>query len=100
MLTKSVIEFSQNKSEVAVYVSGSDLLPAADELTNTVLVKNPKGTWRVSLEGDHYELSYVGSADADVAIPAFLLKHTLLSSTQKTFENIDRLSLSKNKGSQ
>lgn len=95
MLTKSVIEYNQDQSEVAVYVSESGLLPTADELNNTVLVKNPKGTWRVSRVGEHYELSYIGSADADIAIPAFLLKHTLLSATQKTFENIFRLSLGK-----
>ncbi|AEP29781.1 hypothetical protein [Brumicola nitratireducens] len=100
MLTKSVIEYNQDHSEVAVYVSESGLLPSADELNNTVLVKNPKGTWRVSRVGEHYELSYIGSADADIAIPAFLLKHTLLSATQKTFENIYRLSLSKIKDAQ
>lgn len=95
MLTKSVIEYNQDKSEVAVYVSESGLLPTADELNNTVLVKKPKGIWRVSRVSEHYELSYIGSADADIAIPAFLLKHTLLSATQKTFENIFRLSLGK-----
>lgn len=100
MLTKSVIEYNQNQSEVAVYVSASALLPTADELKDTVLVKNPSGTWRISLIDGHYELSYVGSADADIAIPAFLLKHTLISATQKTFENIHRLSLIKNKGVQ
>jgi hypothetical protein len=100
MLTKSVIEYNQDHSEVAVYVSESSLLPTADELINTVLVKNTKGTWRVSRVAEHYELSYIGSADADIAIPTFLLKHTLLSSTQKTFENIYRLSLHKKKDAQ
>ena len=95
MLTKSVIEYNQDHSEVAVHVSESALLPTADKLNNAVLVKNPKGTWRVSRVNKHYELSYIGSADADIGIPAFLLKHTLLSSTRKTFENIYRLSLSK-----
>lgn len=100
MLTKSVIEYNQDQSEVAVYVSESGLLATADELNDSVLVKNTKGTWRVSQVGEHYELSYIGSADADMAIPAFLLKHTLLSATQKTFENIYRLSLPKKKGAQ
>ena len=98
MLTKSIIEYNHNQSEVAVFVSESELLPSAGELKNTVLVKNTKGTWRVSLVNNHNELSYVGSADADIAIPAFLLKHTLTNSTQKTFENIYRLSLKKNEG--
>jgi hypothetical protein len=100
MLTKSIIEYSHSQSEVAVFVSESELLPSAVELKNTVLVKNPKGTWRVSLVNSHNELSYVGSANADIAIPAFFLKHTLRSSTQKTFENIYRLSLNNNQGTQ
>lgn|GEM_PF-1496324 len=98
MLTKSVIEYNHSQSEVAVFVSESELLPNAEELKNTVLVKNPKGTWRISQVNNYNELSYVGSANADIAIPAFLLKHTLKSSTQKTFENIYRLSLNNNKG--
>ena len=100
MLTKSVIEFNQNKTEVAVYVSESDLMPSARELESTVLVKHPIGTWRVSLVGSQYELSYSGSADADVDIPAFMLKRTLLYSTTKTFENIYDLSLKLNEGTQ
>jgi hypothetical protein len=100
MLTKSVIEFNQNKTEVAVYVSQSDLMPSARELESAVLVKHPIGTWRVSLVGSQYELSYSGSADADVDIPAFMLKRTLLYSTTKTFENIYDLSLKLNEGTQ
>jgi hypothetical protein len=100
MLTKSVIEFNQNKTEVAVYVSQSDLMPSARELESAVLVKHPIGTWRVSLVGSQYELSYIGSADADVDIPAFMLKYTLLQSTTKTFENIYDLSLKLNEGTQ
>ena len=100
MLTKSVIEFNQNKTEVAVYVSESDLMPSARELESTVLVKHPIGTWRVSLIGSQYELSYIGSVDADVDIPAFMLKRTLLHSTTKTFENIYDLSLKLNEGTQ
>jgi hypothetical protein len=100
MLTKSVIEFNQNKTEVAVHVSESDLMPSAEELENSVLIKRPKGTWRVSLVGSQNELSYIGSADTDIAIPAFMLKRTLLQSTTKTFENIYDLSLKLNEGSQ
>ena len=100
ILTKSVIEFNQNRTEVAVYVSESDLLPSAKDLQNSVLVKHPIGTWRVSLVGTEYELSYVGSADTDVFIPAFMLKHTLLQSATKTFENIYALSLKPDEGSQ
>jgi hypothetical protein len=48
MLTKSVIEFNQNKTEVAVYVSQSDLMPSARELESAVLVKHPIGTWSVA----------------------------------------------------
>jgi hypothetical protein len=99
ILTKSVIEFNQSRTEVTVYVSESDLLPSANDLENSVLVKHPSGTWRVSLVGTQYELSYVGSADADVFIPAFMLKHTLLNSTTKTFENIYALSLKLDEGS-
>lgn len=98
MMTKSIIEYNHSQSEVAVYVSESKLQPSAAELKNTVLVKNTRGTWRISLVNSHNELSYVGSADADIAIPAFLLRHTLTSYTQKTFENIYRLSLKKNAG--
>jgi hypothetical protein len=58
------------------------------------------GTWRVSLVGTQYELSYVGSADADVFIPAFMLKHMLLQSTTKTFENIYALSQKPDEGPQ
>ena len=100
MLTKSVIEFNQNKTEVAVYVSESDLMPSARELESAVLVKHPIGTWRVSLVGSQYELSYIGSADADIDIPAFMLKRTLLQSTTKTFENIYDLSLKLKEGTQ
>jgi hypothetical protein len=100
MLTKSVIEFNQNKTEVAVYVSESDLMPSTMALKSAVLVKHPIGTWRVSLVGSQYELSYIGSADADVDIPAFMLKYTLLQSTTKTFENIYDLSLKLNEGTQ
>jgi hypothetical protein len=100
MLTKSVIKFNKNHTEVAVYVSESDLMPSARELENSVLVKRPIGTWRVSLAGSHYELSYIGSADADIAIPAFMLKRTLLQSTTKTFENIYDLSLKLDEGTQ
>jgi hypothetical protein len=100
MLTKSVIEFNQNQTEVTVYVSESDLMPTARELENAVLVKHPIGTWRVALVGTQYELSYIGSADADIAIPAFMLKRTLLQSTTKTFENIYDLSLKLNEGPQ
>jgi hypothetical protein len=100
MLTKSVIEFNKNQTEVAVYVSESDLVPSSRELENSVLVKRPTGTWRVSLVGSQYELSYIGSADADIAIPAFMLKRTILQSTIKTFENIYALSLKLKEGSQ
>jgi hypothetical protein len=100
ILTKSVIEFNQNRTEVTVYVSESDLLPSAQDLENSVLIKHPMGTWRVSLVGTQYELSYVGSADADVFIPAFMLKHMLLQSTTKTFENIYALSQKPDEGPQ
>ena len=100
MLTKSVIEFNQDQSEVAVYVSESDVLPSAKELESAVLVKHPIGTWRLSRMGTHCELSYIGSADADIAIPAFRLKLTLLKSTRQTFENIYELSLKLKQGSQ
>jgi hypothetical protein len=100
MLTKSVIEFNQNQTEVVVYVSESELMPSAKELESAVLVKHPIGKWHVSLVGSQYELNYIGSADADIAIPAFLLKRTLLQSTTKTFENIYDLSLKLNKGPQ
>ena len=98
MLTKSVIQYSDDKSEVVVLVSPSDLLPSKEALKNTVLVRDPNGTWRLSVDGDKQLLSYEGSAEIDVLIPAFLLKPTLLLSARKTFENIHRLSTTKPSG--
>lgn len=92
MLTKSRIEYNQDYSQVTVYVSA--LAPTVEQQAqdNVVLIKEPEGIWRLQKAGELSELSYIGSADADIAMPAFILKRTLLNSTMKTFENIYKIS--------
>ncbi len=88
MITQSKIEYSKNRSEVTVRIEPLTPNKEQEGLNNTVIINNPRGVWKLLKQDKTYQLSYVGSADADNKIPLFILKRTLMTSTRKTFENI------------
>jgi hypothetical protein len=88
MVTQSLIEYNEDVSEVTVYIESLSPTQAQKALEDTVLINNPRGIWQLLKKNNAYQLTYIGSADADKAIPSFMLKSSLMTSTTKTFQNI------------